>query len=280
VGVYDTEESGEGNGLLTDRVETWTTGSTGVDHWLAASIPGWTNVGLLESFYQSRYLSNQGRLFFNSSDSLVPRDVNNGKADVYEYEPVGVGGCQVENTKGGCVALISSGESSRESTFVDASESGNDVFFLTASKLAPSDIDTTFDLYDARVCKAPGAEACASAGSAPPPPCSGEACKAPASSPPTYGTPASSTFSGSGNVAPNAAGVLGSKSTSSKAKPLTQAQKLAAALKLCKKDKQKKKRVACEKAARKRYPAKKASKGKGASAKRASATTPTSRTKG
>ena len=40
--------------------------------------------------YQQRYLSDDGRLFFNSFDSLVPQDTN-GKADVYEYEPAGVG---------------------------------------------------------------------------------------------------------------------------------------------------------------------------------------------
>ena len=36
--------------------------------------------------YQSRYLSNEGRLFFNSADALVPHD-SNGREDVYEYEP-------------------------------------------------------------------------------------------------------------------------------------------------------------------------------------------------
>ena len=40
----------------------------------------------------SRYLSNSGRLFFDSADALVPQDVN-GKEDVYEYEPPGEGSC-------------------------------------------------------------------------------------------------------------------------------------------------------------------------------------------
>ena len=43
-----------------------------------------------EAFYQSRYLSDSGRLFFNSSDALVPQDVN-GTEDVYEYEPKATG---------------------------------------------------------------------------------------------------------------------------------------------------------------------------------------------
>jgi hypothetical protein len=252
VGVHDIEESGEGFGLLVDRPETWLEGFKGVDHWLAGSVPGWTSVSLRESLYQSRYLSDSGRLFFNSPDNLLPLAAT-AKEKVYEYEPKGEGGCQVENTQGGCVALISSGTSDHESAFVDASESGNDVFFLTNAKLSSSDVDTSFDIYDARVCDAPGAEACVSSGSAPPPACSGEACKPPASSQPVYGPPSSSTFSGSGNIVQQA--VLGSKSAQ-KAKAPTRAQKLAAALKKCRKLKQKKKRQACIRQARKKYGAK------------------------
>jgi hypothetical protein len=275
-GVLDTEESGEGLGLVVDRPEVWTEGIEGVDHWLAAAVPGWTDMSLLESLYQSRYLLNDGRLFFNSSDALVPRAVNKGKMDVYEYEPTGVGGCQVENTEGGCVALISSGESQHESAFLDASESGNDVFFITNAKLSPQDVDTNYDIYDARVCEAPGAEACVSPGSGPPPPCSSEACKrAPSMPAASSGAPASSMYSGSGNLVQQRTlptnSVQGSKTVH---KPLTRAQKLAAALKSCrKKFKRGKKRVACEKQARNKYGAK-ASKAKrisgGAAASRAS----------
>lgn len=252
VGVRDTEESGEGVGLVIDRAEAWAEAFEGVDHWLAASVPGWTDISLFESLYQSRYLNNDGRLFFNSSDSLVPRALNRGKTNVYQYEPTGVGGCQTENTKGGCVALISSGESEHESAFVDASESGNDVFFVTAAKLSPADADTNFDIYDARVCQVPGAEPCPSPGSGTPRPCGNEACKPAPSSPPAYGPPPSSTLSSSGNILQHGA-VLASKSAQ---KPLTRAQKLAAALKKCQKVKQKKKRAACAKQARKKYGAK------------------------
>ncbi len=72
---------------LVDYAQTWQ------DRWLAGNIPGWTTKDLSNAIYQSRYLSNSGRLFFNSSDALVPADVN-GKEDVYEYEPAGVGSCQ------------------------------------------------------------------------------------------------------------------------------------------------------------------------------------------
>jgi hypothetical protein len=269
LGVFDTLESGEGLGLVVDRNEAWGATETGVAHTLAASIPGFTNIALFESFYQSRYLSNQGRLFFDSADALVPRAKNKGKMDVYEYEPKGVGGCGEENTEGGCVALISSGESEHESAFVDASESGNDVFFLTNVKLAPQDPDTSYDVYDARVCEAPGAEPCVTL-SGSPRPCSSEACKSAPSTPPSYGPPASSTFSGSGNIVQQ--GVLAAKSAQ---KPLTRAQKLAAALKACRKRyKAGKKRAGCEKQARKKYGA------KASKAKRSSASGSTSRTRG
>src|SRR5664280_437074 len=53
---------------------------------------------------------------------------------------------------GGCVALISSGSSSHESAFLDASESGDDVFILTTAQLGGADTDKSYDVYDAHVC--------------------------------------------------------------------------------------------------------------------------------
>jgi hypothetical protein len=170
------------------------------------------------------------------------------------------------------VELISSGESEHESAFLDASKSGNDVFFLTSAKLSPADPDTTYDIYDARVCKGSGSEACPT-----PPPeasqeCTGEDqhnCRPPSTPPPTFTEPASSTSSGSGNIAAKA-GTLNAKTeqkptVTPKPKAPTRAQLLAKALKSCKKDKKKSKRVACEKQARVRYGSK--SKGKKASAR-------------
>jgi len=257
VGVYDTQESGEGAGLVADRPQIWASSTAGVDHWLAGSIPGWTAVGLLDSHYQSRYLSDSGRLFFNSADSLVSQDINNGKEDVYEYEPTGVGSCTSGNTERGCVELISSGESDHESAFLDASENGNDVFFLTSAKLSPEDPDTAFDIYDARVCQGAGAaEPCPTSVPTPAAPCSSEECKPAPSHQPSYGTPGSATFSGPGNQ--ETSGQTLASKTAQKPKPLTRAQKLAAALKLCKKQRNGEKRSACEAKARKSYGAKKA----------------------
>ncbi len=265
VGVHDIQESHEGRGLLVDRPGIWSSETEdSFDHWLAASLPGWTGLSNHEALYQSRYLANDGRLFFNSADSLVKQDVN-GKEDVYEYEPGGVGSCGsggAENTEGGCVALISSGKSEQESAFLDASEDGNDVFFLTSAKLSQQDPDDAFDVYDARVCDGPGAqEECPPAASTPQSPCESEGeCKGAVVSPPTFGAPTSSTLSGSGNLLQQ--GVLSEKEkVKPKPKPLTRAQKLAAALRVCKKDKKQSKRRACERQARKRYgPTKRAKK--------------------
>jgi hypothetical protein len=217
--------------------------------WLAAAIPGWTPFTLLQTFYQSRYLSDSGRLFFNSPDALVPRD-SNGTVDVYEYEPPRGEGqpasnsCSVSSatyspSSGGCVDLVSSGTSAEESAFLDASESGDDVFLLTAAQLVPADADTANDIYDARVggvvvepVKPPG--------------CEGDACQNPVSAPEDP-TPGSLTFKGPGNpLAPVPAVVKG------KAKPSGRAVRLSRALKACAR-KPKRKRAACERQARRTY---------------------------
>jgi hypothetical protein len=115
----------------------------------------------------------EGRLFFESQDELVSRDTNGAIQDVYQWVPEGVGDCE---GAGGCVHLISSGNASGDSFFVDASDSGGDAFFITRQKLLPQDEDDRLDLYDARV-----------GGGFPPGgigPCSGDACKGPGSPPP------------------------------------------------------------------------------------------------
>jgi hypothetical protein len=58
--------------------------------WLARGVPGWRPYRSGEVRYQSRYLADGGRVFFDSYDPLVPKDVN-GKQDVYEWEADGVG---------------------------------------------------------------------------------------------------------------------------------------------------------------------------------------------
>ena len=146
--------------------------------------------------YAPRVISDDGsRVFFESFEALLRADVN-GKADVYEWEAPGAGNCTItapaySPPNGGCLSLISSGQGSRDSSFVDASSGGSDVFFSTIASLVPQD-EELVDIYDARV----------NGGFPKPPtpvaPCSGEACQPPASSP-AESTPASSVFVGPKN---------------------------------------------------------------------------------
>jgi hypothetical protein len=227
--------------------------------WLAGSIPGWHYAtASYPAFYQPRDLSDSGRLFFDSPDALVPQDTN-GLADPYEYELAGVGDCTSASAtyskrSGGCVNLVSSGTSSGESLFYDASENGDDVFFITASRLVSEDYDTAYDVYDAHVCST--AVPCRAAPVSPPPCTSGDSCKAaPSPQPEIFGPAPSATFSGAGNVV-----VSPSKPVVS-ARSLTRA-KLARALRACRKKTGKKQRTVCERQARKRYPAKQSGKAK------------------
>jgi DNA-binding beta-propeller fold protein YncE len=247
LGVRDVGQGGQE--LLVD-VEGKRWGS----HWLAANVPGWTSFSTGTALQQSRYLSDEGRLFFNSSDVLIPQDVN-GREDVYEYEPPGVGGCTTASLafserSGGCVGLISSGASAEESVFMDASETGGDVFFATTAKLASQDFDSAFDVYDAHECT--GASPCFPVAAATPPACTtADSCRAaPSPQPPVFGSPSSATFAGAGNVTPVAA--KPALKPKAKTKAFSRAQKLVRALKACH-TKSRRKQARCKARARAKY---------------------------
>ncbi len=226
--------------------------------WFAASLPGYVSFQLNKAWYRPRYLSDSGRLFFDSSAALVPQDTNDNQS-VYEYEPVGVGGssgCSTDlsiyvASAEGCVGLISSGTAAGESAFVDASENGDDVFFMTSARLTGQDVDNAFDIYDAHVCSV--GSPCRVEESAPPVCLTADACRAaPSVEPEVFGAPASTVVSGPGNL--SAAGSTVSTPAPAKTvKPRTRAQKLEEALKACRKSRVKKKRLACERSARARY---------------------------
>lgn len=134
------------------------------------------------------------RVFFDSTDQLVPQDTS-ATTEVYEWEHAGTGTC---TTAAGCISLISSGTDPNGAAFAGASENGNDVFFITFVGLVPQDTNGDLDLYDARV-----------DGGFPPPAtpasCAGDACQGtPSPQPAPLPTAASVTFSGPGNVQPNA----------------------------------------------------------------------------
>ena len=183
-----------------------------------------------EATYRPRNLVEDGALFFDSFDALVPH-TSDGRQNVYEYED-------------GHVYAISDVAGGYESFFLDASASGNDVFFGTADQLLPEDTSNNVAVWDARV-----------GGGFPvtvaPPPCdNGDACKPPpAPQPAAFGLPGSATFSGPGNIAVAAAPATVAPKLKTAAE--LKAEKLAKALKACKNDKSKKKRATCEKSARK-----------------------------
>jgi hypothetical protein len=219
--------------LLGDKQRIWEA------RWLAANVPGWT-----APYYQARYLSDSGRLFFNSNDALVASD-SGGTEDVYEYEPPGVGSCTSAGStfspdSGGCIDLVSSGTAKEGVAFLDASESGNDVFFLTSGQLSAQDSDALPDVYDARVGGGvPVAQRV--------PACEGDACQSPAVAP-NDPTPGSLTFKGPGNVTP-----VVPKVTTKRTVAQVRVEKLARSLRACRKLRSRARRRSCEKQARRKY---------------------------
>jgi len=167
---------------------------SGVDigpFWGAARIQGWEFF-----FHQPRVLSDDGsRVFFESHEALVPRDTN-GTWDVYQWEEPGKGSCSEADSTygeaaGGCVDLISSGQSPAVSVFLDADPTGENVFIGTQSSLIGADYGLN-DVYDARV-----------GGGFPEPVRKGECvdggCQSPPAPPPDL-TPASESSRGQGNA--------------------------------------------------------------------------------
>jgi hypothetical protein len=202
-------------------------------------------------------MSHDGQyVFFQSPVGLTPQALNEVPVDgsavtehlyaqnVYEYHE-------------GHVYLISDGhDTAGERTtctrevarslysavcLIGSDATGRNVFFMTADPLVRTDVDTQLDIYDARIC---GEEACIQPPPLPAAPCLGEACHGtPAASPAEPEVPSVS-FNGSRNVAP---------APPPPKSPLTNAQKLAKALKSCRSKRNKHKRTVCEAQARKRY---------------------------
>ena len=134
---------------------------------------------------------------------------------------------------------------------MEASENGDDAFFVTAQPLVAADHDTNYDLYDARVCTS--SSPCLSGEESSLRPCeTSKSCK-PGSSPPTsFATPATGT-AGQGNTSPQQPAPASKPKAAGQPKAPTRAQLLAKALARCRRDRNKHKRKACEKQAHKRY---------------------------
>jgi NHL repeat len=166
---------------------------TSETYFATARIQGWE---VLQ--HAPRVISEDGsRVFFESLEALVPRDTN-GTWDVYQWEEPGKGTCDKSDSTygteaGGCVDLISSGESPAKSTFLDADPSGDNVFFSTQSSLVGQDYGLN-DVYVARVGGGfPEPQ--------PKPTCEGDACQGPSAAP-VPPTPSSSTYRGPEAVKP------------------------------------------------------------------------------
>jgi hypothetical protein len=83
-------------------------------------------------------LSDDGRVFFNSSESLVDRDLNE-KLDAYEWE------------SGEGIELISTGTSPFAASLLGISADGTDGYFFTRDRLVPEDQNgSRVKVYDAR----------------------------------------------------------------------------------------------------------------------------------
>jgi hypothetical protein len=184
--------------------------------------------------YQPRWISDDGsRVFFDTAEPLVPQDTN-GVQDVYEWERGGAGSCRRETA---CIYLLSGSLSNEEAFFVDASESGSDVFFTSRAQLVPEDQNELIDVYDARV---NGGFTKVSTE------CTGTGCQGVPPAPAIFATPPSVTFNGIGNY-PSSSAVKG-KTTAQ-----IRSERLAKALKACHKRHGKRKRHACERAAHRKY---------------------------
>jgi hypothetical protein len=212
-------------------------------------------------------MSNDGSfVFFESPVGLTPGALNdvpvNGGGpylaeNVYEWEAPGteVDGKLACGAPSGCVYLISDGHDTTEGggvkglptgssvELIGSDGSGENVFFTTADRLVGQDRDTESDYYDARVnggFPAPPVEPSCQAG---------EGCpRSPGPPPEMFDPMGSATFPGESGLTPEAP-----KSKPVVKPPPTRAEKLAKALKACRHDRARKKRLACERQARKRY---------------------------
>ena len=205
---------------------------------------------------RNRSISGNGEVIvFVTAEQLQSTDIAGGSNKSCTSGILdGGAGCEVYAWHNGSVNMISDGQDPAGALYAGMSATGSDVFFQTRTQLVGQDTDTLGDIYDARIgggFPAPTPE----------PSCSGEACQGASSGPPSFSASGSSTVTAGGNLTPGSTSFPPPEEP--KPKPLTRAQKLAKALKQCKKDKNKKKRTSCEKEAKKKYgPVKKKAKRK------------------
>lgn len=187
--------------------------------------------GEMEGRHLQRNVANNGAVFFESAQPLVPA-ASDGKVNVYEYED-------------GRVHLISSGTSEANSVFLEATPDGSNVFFATNEALVRSDTDHAYDIYDARV------EGGFPEPTAPQAPCASEGCKGAGTGVATFSAPGSATFTGGGNLSQQ-------RKRSTGAKQKSMRKRLRRTLRHCARvhRNSRRKRQACKRRARRRFAAK------------------------
>ena len=173
-----------------------------------------------------RSVSTDGAVFFQSTDAVLP-GMPGGVAHVFEYAHA-------------AISPISPLAGAGFAKFVDASVSGDDVFFETFEGLVPNPNEGDPAIYDARVDGGFPVKRTST--------CEGAACQGEQAGPPPLPAPSTSAFSGPGNLsAPPAT------PAKTAPKPLTRAQKLARALRACAR-KPARRRPRCRAQARKHGP--------------------------
>jgi DNA-binding beta-propeller fold protein YncE len=219
----------------------------------ASIVPGYVGYSSLGAGRADPTMSHDGQyIFFMSPLALRPGALNDIRVGT---DTVMGGPAYAENVyeyHDGHVYLISDGRDTANANsnvceddfaavcLLGTDATGSNVFFTTVDPLLPQDTDTQLDVYDARICTS--ADPCLKASPSSPPPCLGEACHGtPAATPSTPGVP-SATFNGQGNLTPRA-------KTAAEAR----ADKLAHALKACLAKRNRHKRAACRRKARRRY---------------------------
>ena len=197
--------------------------------------------------------SDGSQIFFESPEALVPGALDRACARE-EAGQCAVPANNVYEWSEGDIFLLSDGLDSNRlfgasaTKLIGADPSGTDVFITTSSALVPEDVDSQVDVYDVRAKGGFPPEALST-------PCSAS-CRATEPSR-ALPSPASIFVAGAGNTQASAAPTP-RKSTP---KPLTRAQKLRKALKVCRTHRTKR-RAGCERAARVRFGTRrKASKG-------------------
>jgi hypothetical protein len=186
-------------------------------------------------------VAGDGTVVFTSVLGLTPSATEGRGENVYEFAS-------------GQVYLISAGDEAGSATYQGGGrrlfgidESGDDVFFSSGDSLVPQDTDTQSSWYDARVDGGfPGPTVS--------PECAGEACQGAGPSAPALSSPLAPV-----SVSENVTSSVAQPIPEAKPKPLNRAQKLAKALRGCKKE-PRKKRASCEAQAQKKYGARPKSK--------------------